>query len=176
MSPSKSQIFCSTSGMQLARYAKELTGMQMGRFPITYLGLPLFKGAPKKPHFQSKMETKNQGWQASALSQAGRLIFMLHVLATQAVHSFQAFLIPKQTKQELESHLRLWKDSKSTVAWKPVCKPKITGGLGLRRLYDFHLACRRWKIWKMLVDKTPWAEFMRERYSNMAGHDGTRAF
>ncbi|EEF28256.1 conserved hypothetical protein [Ricinus communis] len=68
----KSQIFlgapiCQWRSSQLP----QVSDMKLGSLPFTYLGIHLFKGAPKSIHLQSiadKIYSKMEGWKGSLLS------------------------------------------------------------------------------------------------------------
>jgi hypothetical protein len=76
VNPQKSSIFAgSIPHSRLAIIANSL-GFQIGTLPFTYLGVPIFKGKPKKCHLQplaDKVKLKLASWKASLLTLAGRV-------------------------------------------------------------------------------------------------------
>lgn len=61
------------------RVVEQTTGFSQGRFPFTYLGVPIGPGRRCVEHFRPIVERimgKAQGWQARLLSGAGRLVLM----------------------------------------------------------------------------------------------------
>jgi len=53
-----------------------MIGFKIGALPFTYLGVPIFKGKPKKSHLQpiaDKVKMKLAAWKASLLSMEGRV-------------------------------------------------------------------------------------------------------
>lgn len=124
--------------------------MEKGNLPTKYLGLPLFKGAPKNVTFQyliSKIKSRLQGWKASCMSQAARLILIKHVLSSIPIYATMVYKLPKSILKEIEKAMRnfLWRQDSTkalaAVKWQQVCKPTKEGGLGIRRPEEINRAC-----------------------------------
>ncbi|GKF20337.1 hypothetical protein Tco_0068975, partial [Tanacetum coccineum] len=45
------------------------------------------------------------------------------------------------------------KKGKAKVAWDSICMPKHKGGLGARRIDDFHVALMATHIWSILTNR-----------------------
>lgn len=60
-----------------------LIGFNIGSLPVTYLGVPIFKGKLKASHLQpiaDKVKAKMSAWKASLLSIAGRVQLVKSVI------------------------------------------------------------------------------------------------
>ncbi|KAK2650013.1 hypothetical protein Ddye_017502 [Dipteronia dyeriana] len=105
---SKSSIFFGSS-ISLARISslQSLVGMQIGRLPFSYLGVPLFRGKPRKAILMpitDKIFSKFAKWKGKSLSLAGRATLIHSMITSSFVHSFMvykwsAFLTKMVTKK-----------------------------------------------------------------------------
>lgn len=109
-----------------------------------YLGIPIFKGKPKKIHFQTlvdKIKNKLVSWKAILLSYVGRARLIHSVLQSMLVYSITTYSWPSSLIKELEVWFInfLWSRDVSKrklvhVAWYKVCRPVPEGGLNIRSL------------------------------------------
>lgn len=119
-------------------------GFTTGRFPFTYLGLPMFKGNPRKSHLQSiadRIKSKLATWKGCLLSIMGRVQLVKSVVVGMMMYSFQVYSWPLSLLKLVDSWLRnfIWSGNTDikktvTVAWHKLCKPEAEGGLGVRSL------------------------------------------
>ncbi|KAL8522427.1 hypothetical protein ACS0TY_012539 [Phlomoides rotata] len=71
-------------------YARTTLGVGCGDLPFTYLGVPLFRGAPKALHLRGitdRILGKFATWKGSALSMAGHICLVNSVIISSLVHS-----------------------------------------------------------------------------------------
>lgn len=124
-----------------------------------YLGVPLFHGRVKKSDFHhvlTKATTRLAGWKTKILSRAARLLLIKSTLATLANYTMQTVLLPVATTQLLDRYCRdfFWGSSVlnrklHTIAWKRICTPKQSGGLGIPLLHDLNRALLAKLVWKL---------------------------
>ena len=80
------------------------------------------------------------------------------------------FIIPKFTGYKIEQIFSgfLWSGKdvnarKDKVGWKSLCLPKEEGGLGLRRVKDWHVASIMKHIWNLFYRKDSiWVAWVQE--------------
>lgn len=84
---------------------KQITGFQYKTGSISYLGIPLFKGKTKVPHFKyllDKINAKLVGWQSKFLSQAGRITLIKSVLSSFPIYSASVVVILYTIHKQIE--------------------------------------------------------------------------
>ncbi|XP_041025485.1 uncharacterized protein LOC121265883 [Juglans microcarpa x Juglans regia] len=106
VSHEKSAIFFSKQ-LRLSRKREILAdiGFVEGKFPFTYLGVPIVDGKLKASHFGPLLEKigkKVPGWKCRLLSQGGRLILLRHVLSSMPMHLLSALHVPKIVFKKLQ--------------------------------------------------------------------------
>ena len=109
-----------------------------------YLGCPVFKGRPKLETFSelvNKTASKLQSWTARNISKAGRVDLIQTNVESMPAHTMQYFQLPCTTSRQIDKISRdfFWKNSNSLrgfpmVFWGKICRPKKSGGLGLRKM------------------------------------------
>ena len=126
-----------------------------GRFPFTYLGLPIGASMNKCDSWApliEKCRSKLSSWKASILSFGGRLVLAKAVLGSFGIYYLSLFKAPKKIINKLES-IRcsfFWgsKQGSKKIAWmnwQSVLANKIDGGLGIGSLQAQNLALlARW--------------------------------
>ncbi|GKU98807.1 hypothetical protein SLEP1_g11756 [Rubroshorea leprosula] len=133
------------------RELADLYGFKVGTLPVRYLGVPLITGrltdAALKPLI-TKITDKISSWTSRYLSFAGRLQLISSIL--QSITNFwcSIFILPKRVIKSVEGicNAFLWKgraaDARGAkVTWATVCQPKMEGGLGLKPLHNWNVAC-----------------------------------
>ncbi|KAK2665839.1 hypothetical protein Ddye_004413 [Dipteronia dyeriana] len=148
--------------------------MQIGRLPFSYLGVPLFRGKPKKSVLQSiadKIMSKFANWKGNTLSLACRATLIKSVITESFVHSFMIYKWPSSLLRLVNRKLRffLWTGSCEEtklirVAWGRYCKPYSQGGLGLKDLGLLNDSLLKKLTWKFMTSETFVFSFLRERY------------
>ena len=92
---SKSSIFFGTSVSSTRICSlQSLVGIQIGRFPFSYLGVPLFRGKARKSILMpitNKILSKFPRWKGDSLSLAGRTTLIRLVITGSFVHSFMVY-------------------------------------------------------------------------------------
>ena len=72
--------------------------------PFTYLGVPLFVGAPRRIFLQpiaDRILGKFSAWKGASLSMAGRVSLVTSVIQSSMLHSFAIYKWPKQLLRKL---------------------------------------------------------------------------
>jgi ribonuclease HI len=170
---SKSTIYSgSISNARLLHIANSI-GFSIGTMPFWYLGVPIFKGKPKRVHLQpiaDRIKSKLAAWKASLLSIAGRLQLVKSVVQSMLVYSISVYSWPVSLLKEIEKWLKnfIWSGDLSqrklvTVAWKKICKPLSEGGLGLRSLIILNEASNLKLCWDFLQSNEQWATLLKDR-------------
>jgi hypothetical protein len=173
VNPQKSTIYSgSISYNRLLRISQAL-GFNIGTFPFTYLGVPIFKGRPKVAYFQpvaDKIKAKLSAWKASLLSIAGRVELIKSVIQSMLVYSLTIYSWPVSLIKDLEKKFRnfIWSGDLNarklvTVSWHKICHPFKEGGLGLRSISDMNEAANLKLAWDLLFENSLWAKFLRSR-------------
>ena len=73
-------------------FIANLIGFNKGSLPFNYLGVPIFKGKPKRAHLQGiadNIKSKFCAWKASLLSIAGRMLLVKSVIQGMLMHSLK---------------------------------------------------------------------------------------
>ena len=133
------------------------TGMPCGSLPMRYLGVPL---STKKLSFQNcepllqQIKKRFSSWSVKALSFAGRLLLIKTDIAGVSTFWCSTFILPKACINKINSlcGLFLWKGSSeghnsARVGWYTVTLTKEQGGLGVKDLHSWNLACILKLIW-----------------------------
>jgi len=173
VNPQKSSIFAgSISNHRLNHIANQI-GFNIGSLPFTYLGVPIFKGKPKKAYFQplaDKIKLKLSAWKASLLSMAGRVQLIKSVIHSMLLHCLTIYSWPTNLLKELEKWMRnfIWSGDINqrklvTVSWHKVCKSFKEGGLGIRNLADVNEAGNLKICWEIMQSDLQWAQLVRSR-------------
>lgn len=127
ISSNKSTIYSgSISPARVLNIANRL-GFRIGSLPFTYLGDPIFKGKPKKIHFQpiaDKIKLKLSAWKASLLSMAGRVQLVKSVIQGMLIHTISIYAWHVSLLKDLEKCIKnfIWsgdidKRKLVTVSW-----------------------------------------------------------
>jgi len=160
INPSKSTIYAGSISTGRLNYLVNNLGFQAGEFPFNYLGVPIFKGKPKKSHLQGiadRIKIKLTSWKAAMLSMAGRALLVKSVTHAMLVHSMSLYSWPVSLLKEIDKWCRnfIWsgdieKRNLVTIAWKKLCRPMDEGGIGLRSLISLNEASNLKIGWDML--------------------------
>lgn len=173
--PQKSRAYFSTYISRARRLRMcRLLGIVEGSLPFTYLGVPLFRGAPRVRHLQALADSiisKFSKWKGSSLSMAGRVCLVQSVIQGAFVHSMMIYRWPVSLLKRMEASIRnfvftgnILKKAIVSVSWKKCCAPKLEGGLGLRSLFAANLSYLARLTWDIWVAKIPYLEVFRHRF------------
>ncbi|KAL6193242.1 hypothetical protein ACLB2K_034326 [Fragaria x ananassa] len=146
----KSTFYLGDSYAHRRKAVRRILGFKFGTTPFTYLGVPIFKGMPRRFHLQAladKAKARLLGWAGKLISMAGRVQLVHDVFQSMLLHSFSTYLWPSSLVKYLSTCARnfIWSGDVGikkivTVSWSQICAPKDEGGLGLRHLKSLNLA------------------------------------
>ncbi|XP_019433032.1 PREDICTED: uncharacterized protein LOC109339940, partial [Lupinus angustifolius] len=117
-------------------------GFSAGSFPFNYVGVPIFKGRPKRIHLQpiaDRILHKLGNWKGKLLSIMDRVELVRSVIQSMLMFSFQIYKWPPQIMG-------------------------LEGGLGLRSLKMLNKVALLKLPWEMRSLKQEWASFCRKRF------------
>jgi hypothetical protein len=189
VNPSKSCFVrakdCSSSR---SSWIETFSGFTEASLPLPYLGIALYRGRKLNSLFDcltDKVRGRICRWNATLLSQAGRLVLIKSVLDSMGTHVF-ATMTP--TSSFFRSYRSLvssffWgtKDDRRRhhwVSWDTICRPKNEGGLGIRNPKDIcaAFACKLW--YRFGANDSLWANFLHAKYHRLVGsnYSGTPSY
>jgi len=159
----KSTIFSGSISQQRLLNIATMFGFNIGTLPFIYLGAPIFKGKPKKIHFQpiaDRIKLKLSAWKASLLSIAGRVQLVKVVVQGMLVHTLSIYSWSVTLLKDFDKCIRnfIWsgdieKRKLITVSWKKVCKTEKKGGLGVTSLVSLNEAANLKLCWELISSK-----------------------
>ncbi|XP_019459917.1 PREDICTED: uncharacterized protein LOC109359677 [Lupinus angustifolius] len=163
----KCKFYTSTNSARKILNLTAWLGFSAGCLPVSYLGVPLFKGKPRRIHLQpiaDRIVNKLTKWKGSFLSIMGRVELVKTIIHSMMLYSFQVYTWPAQLLKHMDNCIRnfIWSgDIKVcklvTMAWHEVCMPTIEGGLGLRSLAAINKAALLKLSWDMLSSPQDWS-------------------
>ncbi|VVA40999.1 PREDICTED: reverse mRNAase, partial [Prunus dulcis] len=125
-----------------------------------YLGVPLIHTRVSKQTYQeviAKAQKRLASWKSHTLSMAGRITLLQSVTAAIPIYTMQTAKLPMSVCDKLDQLNRnfLWGHTSNTskihlVNWEQVCKPKIVGGLGIKRSAWMNQALLAKTGWRLL--------------------------
>ena len=138
MNKDKSIFYLGNSYSHRRMQVKRILGFKLGTVPFTYLGVPIFKGKPRRVHLQAiadKAKSRLAGWRGKLLSMAGR-VQLVHDVIQSLLHSFSVYLWPSSLLKQLATCARnfVWSGDIAvkklvTVSWQQVCTQSQNLGL-----------------------------------------------
>lgn len=144
LSLNKCKFYTGNASPRKVAQLANLLSFGVGSLPFNYLGVPIFKGKPRKPHLQhiaDKIFSKLSSWKGFLLSTMDRVELVKSVIESLLLHSFKVYAFLVSLVKHLDCCIRdfIWGGSISvkrvvTVAWKKVCIPYKEGGLGIKSL------------------------------------------
>lgn len=150
-----------------------MTGFSTGSMPFMYLGVPLFKGKPKKLYLQpivDRVKLKLASWKGVLLSIMGRVQLVQSVVQSMLLYSFQVYSWPVSLLNLVDKWCRnfIWSghiDSKKlvTVPWSVMCSSIEEGGLNLRSIKSLNKASMMKLCWNLVSSDDQWAVLTRAR-------------
>uniref|UniRef100_A0A803P8A0 Reverse transcriptase domain-containing protein n=1 Tax=Cannabis sativa TaxID=3483 RepID=A0A803P8A0_CANSA len=171
----KSQLLGICLSDEAVAQGANLIGCEVGKWPMTYLGMPL-GGSPRKKTFWEpvldKCAKRMDGWKCSFLSRGGRLTLIQSVLSSLPIYYLSLFKVPKMVLKELEKMMRdfFWEGGDLAggdhlVAWDEVCKPRAEGGLAIGRLEMRNKGLLMKWLWRFpLESNSLWHKVIKSRY------------
>ena len=152
-----------------------LLNCKLGKFPFTYLGLPI---AEKKcsiadwEPLNTKVADRVCPWRGRFMSSGARLILTNSSLSSLPMFAMGMFLLADGVHKKMHTPRArfFWegadpKRKYHMVKWHAVCRPKTQGGLGgiNSKLMNIALMCK-W-IWKLSQGGTGlWIDLLRAKY------------
>jgi hypothetical protein len=169
-------------------WVEAYSGYRASALPLPYLGIVLYRGRKLNALFDpltDKVRGKIIRWNASLLSQAGRLVLIQSVLCSMGTHIFAAMTPTSSFFRSFQSLAAsfFWGSKGDDrrhhwVSWNVICRPKVEGGLGLRNPKDIcsAFACKLW--YRFASNDSLWAKFLHAKYRRLApaGYSGTPSF
>lgn len=144
LSIGKCRFYAGGMNSSRVQQLKNMLGLPPGSLPLTYLGVPMFKGKPRVTHLQpiaDRIKAKLSAWKGSLLSLMGRVQLVNSVISGMLLYSFHIYARPISLIKTVDGWIKnfIWSgdvNSKKlvTVAWHTVCSPRDNGGLGLRSI------------------------------------------
>ncbi|KAL2243600.1 UNVERIFIED_CONTAM: hypothetical protein Sindi_0478000 [Sesamum indicum] len=149
-------------------------GYQLKYLPVTYLGVPLYKGNRKACLFDSlisRIRDMLQGWAMTNLSHGGRLALIRSVLQAMPLHLLQVIHPPKSVLITIERIFNgfFWGSYNGRrhihwCSWDKICRPVAEGGLGIRSLAEYVRAFSMKLWWRFRLKSSLWSEYLHDRY------------
>ncbi|KAL8513170.1 hypothetical protein ACS0TY_019385 [Phlomoides rotata] len=132
---------------------------------FTYLGVPIFRGAPKACLLwgtADRIISMFTSLKGSSLSLAGRACLVNFVIVFSSVHSMMIYKWPRSLLNKIDKAMWnfIWpgsieKKGFCMVTWAKVCAPKEEGGLGIRSIKTANEAFLQRLAWNILNNKEP---------------------
>ncbi|KAM6584506.1 hypothetical protein CsatB_011508 [Cannabis sativa] len=120
-----------------------------------------------------RVKARLEGWRSKLLSQAGRTTLIQSVVASIPVYTMSTFLLPLTVCDELDKVVRkFWwiEGSDKTrfltlTSWDSICKPKMHGGLGIKKFSDLNMALISKLDWTLASgEEKPWCSLFLAKY------------
>ncbi|KAL8487914.1 hypothetical protein ACS0TY_024272 [Phlomoides rotata] len=174
--PAKSKVyFGSIVPTRIKNFMLRTTGITQGSLPMSYLGVPIFRGAPRVCHLAPLADSiisRFAKWKGNTLSLAGRKCLINSVIAASLVHSMMVYYWPSTLLKKIETAMRnfLWtgditrRNTSCTVSWARVCAPLEEGGLGVRSIRHANDSFICKLAWDILCNKTLDTSMLHDRY------------
>ncbi|KAL8472997.1 hypothetical protein ACS0TY_030000 [Phlomoides rotata] len=173
--PDKSKAYFSKHvSSQNKAYFKATLSIGSAALSLTYLGVPLFKGAHKAAHLRGTTDriiAKFTGWKGPSLSMACQACLVNSVIMSSLVHSMMIYKWPRSLLHKIDKAMRnfIWTGSTErtgfcTVQWSKVCAPKQEGGLGICNIKTANDAFLQWLAWHIINGVEPSKSFVRARF------------
>lgn len=151
VSMQKTSFFASGLSDEEVSTIQASTGMVCGALPVRYLGVPLCSKKLSLTNCEpllQQIKAKFSSWSVKSLSFSGRHLLIKTVIAGINTFWCSAFILPKACIIKINSMCStfLWKGdveshNSARVAWSTAVLTKEQGGLGIKDLQIWNLAC-----------------------------------
>ncbi|XP_060974305.1 uncharacterized protein LOC133039423 [Cannabis sativa] len=143
-----------------------------------FLRNPLLTNGKRSSDFEfivEKLSSRLEGWRAKLLSQAARTTLIKSVLASIPIYTMSVYMLPRRITNKIDGILRkFWwtgsiKEGRylALKAWDSICKPKVCGGLGIRKAADINFCLISKLGWLMASDQFfLWKTLLLDKYCN----------
>lgn len=152
------------------------TGFHEGGFPFTYLGTPIFRGAPKADYFikwSDDIVGKLNKWKGNTLSMAGRVCLVKAVIIPSFIHIMRVYLLPASIILKIDKAIRnfIWSGSSfvkgsCNVSWSKVCSPHSEGGLNMNSINTLKKSILLQSLWRIFTSRFEGNAFIQKRLLN----------
>ncbi|XP_026384294.1 uncharacterized protein LOC113279857 [Papaver somniferum] len=140
-----------------------------------YLGVPLLIQKNKTEtfsHLEDEFHRRLAVWKGKYVNQPGRTVMTQSVLGSLASHHLVVFPMPKKLTDRLDGiQMNFWwnksKEKRGIYLKKfdDVTKPKVLGGLGLKKTADINVALLVRLAWRMLHEPDAhWVKILENKY------------
>lgn len=174
LSPQKSKYYHGSIPSNRLVGISSLLGFSAKRLPFTYLGVPIFKGKPKRSFLQpiaDRIKAKLATWRGSLLSIMDRVQLVKSIIQGMLIYSFHIYAWPISLLKTVDQWIRnfIWSEDIMTrkvvaVAWHKVYSPFLESGLGIKPLRSINAVASLKLCWNVLTNSGHWASFLRARF------------
>lgn len=158
----KTEFFCTGLNEAIIMAIEARIGFKRGKLPVRYLGMPLIStkltSSSDCKALTDKITERIQSWTAKSLSYAGKVQYISSVLISMTKFWCSHFILSKKVIQMANQRCDafLWKGYSTNaigakLAWTEVCKPRRGGGLGIKHLESWNVACCLRNLWLILT-------------------------
>jgi hypothetical protein len=157
--PAKSQLFFFNTHVEIQQHLSQLLNTPVYTLPSCYLGLPLSESTAINISWDSlilSITNRLSNWTFCSLNLLAKIVLLKSVLQAIPTYLFSVLAAPQSVIKKIRNLQRnfLWhghnpKKKWALVSWDKVCKPKYSGGLGLRDSGKLNstMGERIWWIW-----------------------------
>lgn len=180
VSLAKSKVYFSPNiGHEQRDEMCEVLGMRSTPNLGNYLGFPLKLPGASSQDFDfviDRVQAKLQGWKASFLSMAGRVLLTQSVTSAILAYVMQGCVLPSRVLNCLDrlNHDFIWgssmeKKKMHLISWEKITKPKNRGGLGIQSAKGRNLTMAAKLCWRMETARNArWAKVLKKKYRSRA--------
>ena len=148
---------------------KDLLAIPVGVLPSRYLGIPLSINYLKARDLFSlidKCKARMDGWSSITVSFAGRVQLVKLVIHSYLIYRLQSYKFPSPVIRILGKLMAnfIWKNKLHACSCVSICRPKVEGGLGIRRLEDLCTVAGLELFWRCFRSDGIWSYWMRKVY------------
>ena len=131
-----------------------------------YLGIPIFKVAPRVAHWLpllDKLKLWIHAWGATWLNLEWKVVLLKSVLTSLPIYQNSILLAPKSITIKIDTLLRrfLWEGRRKNerklhlVSWDKIKKPSLEEGLHIRDMATQNFAMGAKLLWNLISGKSP---------------------